>query len=113
MMPRARRSPAWLVAALLVSGAACGGLSNTAAPQRAAQRAVLVAQPVVFVPANIDFTGKKDVTAALQSFIDNVDNGRMVRFHLNGRYRVEGTLFVTNKTSGIRSCFFFLVRRTK
>ena len=58
-----------------------------------------MAQPVVFVPATIDFTGKTDVTNVLQAFIDNVDNDRIVRFHLNGRYRVDGTLFVTNKSS--------------
>jgi len=58
-----------------------------------------MSQPVVFVPANIDFTGKTDVTNALQSFIDNVDNGVNVQFHKNGKYRVNGTLFVTNKMS--------------
>jgi hypothetical protein len=66
--------------------------------ERVAHRAVLVSQPVVLVPATIDYTGTKDVTDLLQSFIDGLDDGVLVRFHHNGRYRVEGTLFVTNKT---------------
>ena len=59
---------------------------------------MLVSQPVVVVPATIDYTGKSDVTDALQSFIDGLDDNVLVRFHRNGRYRVEGTLFVTNMT---------------
>jgi hypothetical protein len=50
------------------------------------------------VPGTIDFTGKADVTKPLQTFLDSVDNGDLVLFHRNGRYRVEGTLFVTDKT---------------
>jgi len=91
-----------VLAALLVATAACGtapsGFEAQAAERSApAGRAVLVSQPIVFVPSYIDSTGKTDVTNALQSFIDNVDNNRLIRFHKNGRYRVEGTLFVTDK----------------
>ena len=111
-MPRGGKRPARrrirfrgaaALAAVLSVSAACSGVSNsnTSANTQAppfAPRAVLVAQPIVFVPSAIDYTGKTDVTNKLQSFIDNVDNGSLVRFHKNGRYRVEGTLFVTNKT---------------
>ena len=92
------RGQVWLLAVILVSSAACAGVSR-GAPEAATKHAVLMSQPVVFVPANIDFTGKTDVTNALQSFIDNVDNGVIVRFHKSGKYRVDGTLFVTNKMS--------------
>ena len=96
-MPRARRlgTHACLLAAVLASIAAC----SSGVPRATGRHVVLMSQPVVFVPANIDFTGKTDVTNALQSFIDNVDNGVIVRFHKSGRYRVDGTLFVTNKMS--------------
>jgi Right handed beta helix region len=105
-MPRSRRlseprrSRRWVgaVATALVVGAACSGALHGSGTERAARRAVLVSQTVVPVPATIDYTGKSDVTDALQSFIDGLDDGVLVRFHRNGRYRVEGTLFVTNKT---------------
>ena len=106
-MPRVRRSgrQAWVLAAAIALTAACGaastvrGAGSDAAPASDSPRAVLMAQPIVFVPSAIDYTGKTDVTNALQSFIDNVNDGSLVRFHKNGRYRVEGTIFVTNKTN--------------
>ena len=52
---------------------------------------------VVSVPSYIDATGKTDDTKALQQFIDKLKNGRTVKFHRNGRYRVEGTLKVGNR----------------
>jgi hypothetical protein len=92
---------------MLLLTAACGTVSGGSGAARSrvlapssSRRAVLVStQPVVFVPSTIDYTGKTDVTNALQTLIDNADDGVIVRFHKNGRYRVEGTLFVTNKTS--------------
>jgi hypothetical protein len=101
-LSEARRSRGWacLVAAAFVVGSACNTApraSNTTS--RVAPRAVLVSQPIVAVPSTIDYTGKTDVTAQLQSFIDGLDDGVLVRFHRNGRYRVEGSLFVTNRTS--------------
>ena len=100
------RTLTWLSVAILVSSAAYSGASlggDAGGPGASARgpgaHAVLVStQPVVPVPASIDSTGKTDVTNALQSFIDNADNGDLVRFHHNGHYRVEGTLFVTDKT---------------
>ncbi len=90
---------------MLVSSAAYAGAANDAGARHGARlprgsvgHAVLVSQPVVYVPSSIDYTGQKDVTDALQSFIDNLDDGLLVRFHRGGRYRVEGTLFVTNKS---------------
>ncbi len=53
--------------------------------------------PVVFVPAYIDATGKTDDSKPLQKFIDRLPNGRTVKFHRDGRYRVEGTLKVGNR----------------
>jgi hypothetical protein len=88
---------------MLLLGAACstaatGGPTGGATAPAPSTHAVLTAQPIVFVPSTIDFTGKTNVTDALQSFLDNLNDGVLVRFHKNGRYRVEGTLFVTNKT---------------
>src|SRR5690348_6138319 len=96
-MPRSRRlseagrNRRWVdfVAAALVACAACGNATSNSAGN-GAHRAVLVSQPVVPVPATIDYTGTSDVTDALQSFIDGLDDGVLVRFHRNGRYRVEG-----------------------
>ena len=104
-MPRSRRlsegrrNRRWVcfVAAALVACAGCGNATSNSVGN-VAHRAVLVSQPVVPVPATIDYTGRNDVTDLLQSFIDGLDDSVLVRFHRNGRYRVEGTLFVTNKT---------------
>jgi len=102
-MHRARQ--AWLLAAVLVSGTACSAVANregaargAVSPGDAGTRVVLTSQPVV-VPSTIDSTGKTDVTNALQSFIDGLNNGVVVLFQRNGRYRIEGSLFVTNKTN--------------
>jgi len=98
-LSEARRARRWVgsVAVALVACAACGATRN-AQTDNIAPRAVLVSQPVVPVPSTIDYTGKSDVTDALQSFIDGLDDDVLARFHRNGRYRVEGTLFVTNRT---------------
>ena len=107
-------SPALLLAAMLVVATACGSASNGERASNSRARAVgraelMSTQPVVYVPNSIDYTGTKDVTNALQSFIDQVNNGSDVRFHPNGNYRVEGTLFVTDKTltfDGENATFF-------
>jgi hypothetical protein len=52
---------------------------------------------VVVVPASIDATGRADVTQSLQRFISRVPNDTVVQFRRNGRYRVEGTLFLRNR----------------
>ena len=49
------------------------------------------------VPLWINSTGRVNVTDKLQRFIDSVPNGRVIRFHRNGRYRSEGTLFVSHR----------------
>jgi len=100
-MPRTRvPSAAYTALAIVVASAVCGCVTgNGRGIARAdVRRAVLVSQQIVPVPSTIDYTGKTDVTASLQSFIDGLDDGVVVRFHPNGRYRVDGTLFVTNKT---------------
>ncbi len=81
---------------MVVATALSTGTAHTSGSDRAALHAVLVSQPVVLVPSTIDYTGKSDVTNALQSFIDGLDDGVLVKFRPNGRYRVEGTVFVTN-----------------
>lgn len=48
-------------------------------------------------PLSIDRTGAKDVTAALQTFLNGVPNGATVLFHKNAQYRIEGTLLLTNR----------------
>ena len=72
--------------------------ADAGGPRRAssAHAVLLSTQPVVLVPGSIDYTGKTDVTGALQNFLDHLPDNRLVRFHRNGRYRVEGTLYVTN-----------------
>ena len=94
------RRPAWIAAAaILVSSTACAGVAHDGEGARSAgAHASLMSQPVVFVPNSIDYTGKADVTNALQSLIDGTDNGTDIVFHKNGKYRVEGTLFVTDKS---------------
>jgi len=97
----------WILAVLLVVGAGCSGSSKgqshpTTVPRGGSTVPTTPAtQPaesrVVVVPSYIDATGKTDDTKALQQFIDNVSNGRTVKFHRNGRYRVEGTLKVGNR----------------
>ena len=88
------------VGAAFSSTRAESGRSTTpAAPGVSVIHAKLIsAQPVAFVPGTIDYTGATDVTDALQTFIDHVRDGWIVRFHRNGRYRVEGTILVVNRT---------------
>lgn len=62
------------------------------APSPAAER------PVHDVPASIDATGTSDVTDELQSFIEGVPDGSIVRMAPGGRYRVEGTIFLAGRT---------------
>jgi hypothetical protein len=49
------------------------------------------------VPRTIDATGHTDDTKALQAFLDAVPNGRVIQFRSRGRYRIDGTLFLTNR----------------
>jgi hypothetical protein len=53
----------------------------------------------IVVPASIDSTGKTDVTAGLQKFIDKVQDGRTILFRPNGRYRIDETLFVIHRNN--------------
>src|ERR1700722_19045870 len=95
----------WLLTALFVGMAACGtspsrdtSASAAVPPRGAIAHALLMAtQPVVLVPGTIDYTGKTDVTNALQNFLDHLPDNRTVLFHKNGRYRVDGTLYVTDR----------------
>jgi hypothetical protein len=115
-MPRSRT---FALAAMLALGAtACAGASiggRAAGPGRVGHVVLLAAQPVVLVPSSIDYTGKVDVTNALQAFIDNTNNGSDIVFHKNGRYRVEGSLYVTDKTltfDGQNATFFATTQGT-
>ena len=49
------------------------------------------------MPQSIDATGRADVTASLQRFLASVPSGREIRFAKEGRYRVEGTLFLRDR----------------
>lgn len=51
------------------------------------------------VPATIASNGSQDVTAALLSFIASVPNGSIIRFAAGGRYRVDGTLTIQNRSN--------------
>jgi hypothetical protein len=112
----------WVLGAAVVFVAACGGASNSnganalgTPPERDTHAMLLSTQPVATVPTTIDDTGATDVTSALQSFIDQTDNGTDIRFQRDASYRIEGTLFVTNKTltfDGEGSTFFATTRGT-
>jgi hypothetical protein len=52
---------------------------------------------VVNVPAAIDASGRTDVTTALHEFLAHVPNGSTIAFGAGGRYRVEGTLRLTDR----------------
>ncbi len=96
-MVRRARQPVWLLALLMVAGAACTGAPARQADAHATN-ATLMSLPVVFVPSTINYAGTADDTVPLQNFIDSVSDGVEIRFHNGGRYRVEGTLFVTSRT---------------
>jgi hypothetical protein len=125
-----------LVAPLVVLGTACSGSSDrsagpktrpTVAPTtpRTSPRTSPGSTPrttprttpnggrsgaVVVVPRSIDSTGKTDVTRELQQYIDSVKDGRTIRFRPNGRYRIDGTLFVLQRndlTFDGRGALFF------
>jgi hypothetical protein len=51
----------------------------------------------VAVPANIDPTGKTEVTKQLQSLLANAPNGSVIKFPKDARYRVERTLTLRNR----------------
>ena len=117
----------WLVVGLVttlgVAGTACSGSSSgksgsghppttlpggsgpTGTTPRTTPRTTPVTTPTtrptgtVVVPASIDATGKTDVTAALQKFIDKVQDGRTILFRPNGRYRIDETLFVIRRNN--------------
>src|SRR5262249_3506627 len=48
----------------------------------------------VLVPASIDATGARDVTAPLQQFLAGVPDGSVVQFAPKASYRVNGTLLL-------------------
>jgi parallel beta helix pectate lyase-like protein len=52
---------------------------------------------VVAVPSTVDATGRVDVTTPLHDFLAHVPNGSTVLFRAGGRYRVEGTLRLTDR----------------
>jgi len=52
---------------------------------------------VVVVPRTIDGTGQRDDTKALQAFLNRAPNDRVIQFRSGGRYRIDGTLFLTNR----------------
>jgi len=51
----------------------------------------------VRVPASIDATGARDVTAPLQQFLAGVPDGSAVQFAPKGSYRVNGTLLLQDR----------------
>ncbi len=57
------------------------------------------AADVVDVPSGIDATGARDVTAELNAFFAGLPDGATVRFTRDGRYDVEGMLFLSGKRS--------------
>lgn len=57
-----------------------------------AHLAAEAANAATSVPARIDPTGRIDVTAQLQRFVDSVPDGGTVRFGEHATYRIDGTL---------------------
>jgi len=57
------------------------------------------AHTVRWVPKSINATGRVNVTDRLQQFIDRVPDGSVIRFRRNGRYRAEGSLFVSHRNN--------------
>jgi len=49
-------------------------------------------------PASIDATGKIDVTAEMQAFLDGAADGMHIQFDRAARYRIEGTLALKHRT---------------
>ncbi len=49
------------------------------------------------VPDTVDATGKADVTASLQAYVNSVPDGGTVRLQSGGTYRIEGTLVLNNR----------------
>lgn len=74
--------------ALLVTVLVAAAATGPAAPPAHADG------PTVAVPAAIDSTGGRDVTAALNTFFATIPAGATVRFAAGGRYRVDGTVEV-------------------
>lgn len=74
--------------------ASLGGVALVLVPIRAE-----AAGPTVTVPAAIDATGHRDVTAELNAFLATVHPGTRVDFPDHGRFRVEGLVLV----SGLRN----------
>lgn len=54
-------------------------------------------RPRVELPASIDATGGRDVTAELDAFFAEVPNGTIVDFPRGGRFRAEGTVDIVDK----------------
>jgi hypothetical protein len=52
---------------------------------------------VKWIPANVDPTGKTEVTRELQSLLAHVADGTIIKFPKNARYRVERTLTLRNR----------------
>jgi hypothetical protein len=55
---------------------------------------------VVMIPASIDATGQRDVSAQLQTFIRNAPNGSTLRFKAGGTYRLNKAIRI-NRKSGL------------
>jgi hypothetical protein len=49
------------------------------------------------VPPDIDSTGRADVTAVLQRFIDDAPDGATIQFAADATYRIEGTLHILRR----------------
>jgi hypothetical protein len=69
-------------------------LTVAAAPASAPAQA----RQAITIPATIDPTGARDITAALQRFIAAAPPGSTVVLRLGGRYRVDGTLQLRDRS---------------
>jgi hypothetical protein len=80
------------VALVLTSAFATVGAAAPALPAAAQDE-----RTVVEVPASIDPTGGRDVTADLNAFFAGLPDATTVEFPTDGRYRIEGTVRIEDK----------------
>lgn len=79
---------------VVLVAAALGGAACVPTPPLPPPPAVRVVE----APSSIDATGRSDVTARLNEFVRSVPDRSVIELPRKGRYRVEGTLLLRNRS---------------
>lgn len=87
-----------LTAVLIVGASAVPASAAIAAPAAPESDAPVTGMLVHIAPRTIDASGATDVTDQLNAFFASVPNGGTISLRTNGRYRVNGTLSLANRT---------------